>query len=173
MGREQQNLFWNSHSCIFGLLEVIQQRIQNWKIQTYKFLLLYSYSTKMWNFEDFLKSLSCYFMNSNPEAIFDILSGYPIWSSWFARQGISKYILYYKIFYHSVYSILIHSQVRPWKEIRILLQRFSASAKEMYCWLQWIYVEKKNMEKCSFDINGFYGTVHIFSINGIFAIIYQ
>lgn len=29
------------------------------------------------------------------------------------------------------------------------------------------------MEKCSFDINGFYGTVHIFSINGLFAIIYQ
>ena len=124
------------------------------------FLLLYSYSTKMSNFEAFLKSLSCYFMNSNPEAIFDILSGYPIWLSWFAREEISKYILIHYIYiYQNILSFSIlyfdtlsgtplkrnpnfASKILSISKRNVLLTSVNLCWKEkygkMFFWYQWL-----------------------------------
>ena len=100
------------------------------------FLLLYSYSTKMSNFEAFLKSLSCYFMNSNPEAIFDILSGYPIWLSWFAREEISKYILIHLIHICKKYSIIQYTLF--WYTLRYSLEK-----KSEFCFKDSQHQQKK------------------------------
>ena len=73
-------------------------------------------------------------MNSNPEAIFDILSGYPIWLSWFARQGISKYILIY--IYILKYSIIQYTLF--WYTLRSALEK-----KSEFCFKDSQHQQKK------------------------------